>query len=174
MKLRLKKLVDKKAELSRTFEYMGDLFVLVNLTIVPPVMLSPVHWRLQYDKNPPLDMKINGDTGELSEITFFIADKKINSKKHALKENKINHGIPIFYTDLWENSARYFDEKGEINILRDEDCLVFNFTDSQDSELVYVNPKLKLIFNSDSFIDGFILSNLTEQELSVLRRASLI
>src|SRR5262245_50939137 len=107
---------------------MGDLFVLVNLTI-EPVMINPVHWRLQYDRNPPLDIKINGDTGGLSEITFFIADKKIESKKYALSDNNINQGVPIFCTDLWGKNVRYYDEKGEVDILRDEDCLVFKFTD---------------------------------------------
>ena len=169
----------KETESKRTFECMGNQFVLVTITMSAfstnssHLLPRPFHWRLADGKNPPLDISIDPESGLLREITFFI-EGKIADQNAFLPSYKSDKGQPVFQIKRWGKNEYYLDEEGMIDITLYNNDIYCIFSGINIDNTLDINKKLICIFDNNNVLGGFILKDLDKKEKRVFKDAGLI
>lgn len=169
----------KETESKRTFECMGNQFVLVTITMSTSsknsshLLPRPFHWRLADGKNPPLDISIDPESGLLREITFFI-EGKITAQNTFQPSYKSGKGQPVFQIIRWEKDEYYLDEEGMIDIILYNNDVYCIFSGVDIDNTLDINSKLSCIFDNNNVLGGFILKDLDKKEKRVFKDAGLI
>ena len=154
------------------FEKASEDLVLFTLEMIGdslPFDSRPVHWRCDFGDFPPMDISLDSDTGLLKEITIFIKKseiKKMEGKSHL--DAIASEGYPTFSTDIWRKHEYYYDESIGVNISTQESSLYLCLSNKKIQCKLKVNEVLDVLLDEQGFFSGFIINNLSNEEMKYL------
>lgn len=163
----------------RNFEYMGNRFALINVTLILPLQEKsymeqrPYHWRIGNGEAPPFDITLESRKWNLKEINFFIVGKKVFIQTDK-KDYMVKEGIPIFKKGIFGDNCYYNDEEGNLKFTFYEDDLYCIFSESNFEFTVKLDESLECVFDSEKNLIGIILRGLKKDEIEVLKQADLV
>ena len=170
---------------SHEIEYMGDKFVLVTITVdIPAPEKSYLYrggfqWRLYGEAEPlavSLDFRddISPGGGVLKEIRFFISET-VTQEIGGINFHKKINGLPVLSLDNQETHHGYFhEEKGTFRLHLVDKSLYCLFENIESDMEVEINEHLSCLFDSEKVFSGFVIRNLVDEEINVIKEANLI
>lgn len=160
-----------------SFEKIGEKFVLININNnynhKDILSDSPYYWRLvTEDNNPPLEISLNIETGQIQEITFFISEENF---RHQVEFScNVFLEKTIFHTDLFKRYNYYNDFKGEYSVFLRNNSLCCYFNNEKPISIINQNKHISYFLNNQKYLVGFSINNLNNSYLNVLSDSKLI
>lgn len=141
----------------------------------------PLHWRVTSTTKPPLDVAINPMDGSLQGIQFVLQDEAVPHIPHGLLDDTRLladraplTGVPSFDRSAWSADNRYLEEELPITaawISNRDLCVVWVHLPAGVILECQVNSTLHLLFDANTYLVGYCLPNLTDDEKAAIRRA---
>lgn len=172
MGVRLKKIYDLNSDIIKSFERVSGDLVLCNIKVKTEEFnldSRPLHWRYDFGDFPPLDISFDSESYLLKEITIFVEKKNIDNKSY-FEEPRIvsNMGFPVFDFGMLKKHEYYYDEICEIKILLFDLKLTVYILNKKVEKNVMLNKDLGLLLDADSEFVGFVVYNLSVEDLEFL------
>ncbi|MCD1259304.1 hypothetical protein B5M42_010695 [Paenibacillus athensensis] len=172
MSIKLSKLYQLDSRGYKYFEKVSEDLILFNLEIKGDSLhfdSRPVHWRCDFGDFPPMDISLDSATGLLKEITVFIKKSDIKKQDREIHLDILaSKGYPTFSTDIWKKHEYYYDESVGVNIFILELNLCVCLAKSKIQNKLKVNDVLDVLLDEQDFLSGFIINNLSVDELKYM------
>ena len=158
------------------FSRVFDPYVLLSINIERVEKAHTLYWRLQSPRHM-IDVGIKSDTGELISLTIVLYRDLIRSSPAiTAKTDGATEGIPIFSLDCWQikdpydNSEYYSVHDGDFSICLKENDLWITLYPDPIENFVGLPGVILCLINHNGELCGFVIENLTQQELDALRQ----
>lgn len=169
--------------LSKTYNFFSSINMAVENISAELILISielkghelsfdarPYHWRCDFGDFPPLDISLDSETGLIKEVTIFIRKKdiKITDKSKKL-DLSVLKGYPSFDTSIWEENEYYMDNNLKVDISLSNRDMSILIQSKSPVQILTVNEALDIYFDNQNVFTGFVIKNLADNELNLLK-----
>jgi hypothetical protein len=164
---------ESKKVYEREIEGMGDNLVLLKIENKKSNGGYNFHLFYRNGKKPPFDVAINPNDNQIEYISFFIQDEKIIEMNREIDIIYENNSISISSKDFSIDNLNIEIDK-EFNIFFNKRNLIIIEKNIDKEVRAYTLIKNNYILLKDKEISGFILNNITSEEISILKESKVL
>ena len=163
-----KEVINRKTKVDISFEKVASDLLMVSLTNQMENQGIPSYWRLTKTIGiPPLEIGINCQYGFIISVTFFADGLKIAETEDITCS--MEEGNILVDTSIFAKDNDYYDVNQSYDIKICKNKLICSFIKVKEQDIIaYRNDKIEIYVDSNNYIVGFSICELSEDEKRLL------
>lgn len=165
---------DPNCRVSREIEELTTGVVSIHYVVQRDFARPPLHWRAGKWDKPPVDIRVDPVDGQLRAVQVVIQHPLSEKSGATPKAPRIRRGVPFFDLGAWQGGKPYLDETTDVGLSWFGGATVavdFGHSLIEADLECRVGSGLQLLFDRAELLIGYLISDLTSAERSLVRNA---
>lgn len=172
MMLSVKKILNSNDAFVLDLDKIGEELLLVSVSQKNERQIIPCYWRMKFENDcPPLEFGISPYSGDIINITCFITS--IDFKHLNFNLSFVSNKIIQVDTKMFTKVNDFNDNNGTVKFFLNDKNLFCMFCDDSCDCKVVVKDQLGFIIDNMNKMIGFVLYNLSQEQISTINSLNL-